>query len=458
MQRSSTVCGQSRTAGSLARQAAAHLSTRVSWELGEGWDLQDGAKQPVNSIRPAAGKHSGLSPLHHDVLQFAARASPTKRQAKSVRDAVAGVDNAARRLGHQASAQLFGSQATGLALPQSDLDIVVLGVGPLAGAGSHLSTEQHDEVCYLLKQLREALFRQKLLVGEARLVPARVPILKSTFVSGLRADITLGQGNGTAAVALLKAQLAAVPALRPLSLVLKAFLHQRGLNDASAGGLASHAAVQMVLAHLQMAGTAGNLLPANHPGSPLGPYAHHQLVLDQADFSGNFSRDFSISRSSDSVMGLGTEPDLGLLLLGLFRCYGYDFKWRSQAVSTLQGGLCKMSGDWGQDVLVVEDPLQPGRNIAASCSRFPEIRKHFRQATMQLRGLAAEESAPLRLSDQSCRLGDIIKPVPLVRPLREAARRQRSPEWENPPWNLGSGSRRHNRGKARKIGKRSLKR
>jgi len=54
----------------------------VSWELGAGWDLQDGAKQPLKTRRPAAGKDDGLSQLHHDIIEFAARAATTKRQAK----------------------------------------------------------------------------------------------------------------------------------------------------------------------------------------------------------------------------------------------------------------------------------------------------------------------------------------------------------------------------------------
>lgn len=41
------------------------------------------------------------------------------------------------------------------------------------------------------------------------------------------------------------------PALRPLALVLKAFLKQRGLNEAATGGLSSYSLCNMVLAHIQ---------------------------------------------------------------------------------------------------------------------------------------------------------------------------------------------------------------
>ena len=53
------------------------------------------------------------------------------------------VDAAARSLWPQARVVLFGSQATGLALPGADLDIVVLGVGPtLTRAGTGFTAAQ----------------------------------------------------------------------------------------------------------------------------------------------------------------------------------------------------------------------------------------------------------------------------------------------------------------------------
>ena len=47
-------------------------------------------------------------------------------------------------------------QATGLALPQSDLDIVVLGVGPHAEAGSYLSSEQVEWIFLRMMPLRSS--------------------------------------------------------------------------------------------------------------------------------------------------------------------------------------------------------------------------------------------------------------------------------------------------------------
>ena len=50
--------------------------------------------------------------------------------------------------------------------------------------------------------------------------------------SGLAADISLGAANGVRAVVYVQRQLAAMPQLRPLVLVVKAFLRQHNLNEA----------------------------------------------------------------------------------------------------------------------------------------------------------------------------------------------------------------------------------
>jgi DNA polymerase sigma len=66
------------------------------------------------------------------------------------------------------------------------------------------------------------------------------------------ADISLGATNGAAAVDFVRRQVLALPPLRPLCLVAKAFLRERGLNEVFTGGLSSYSVINMVLAHLQV--------------------------------------------------------------------------------------------------------------------------------------------------------------------------------------------------------------
>ena len=80
--------------------------------------------------------------------------------------------------------------------------------------------------------------------------PEALPVLHMyctcTAGEGVRVDICLGNPSAVAAAGLLAPVLAAAPALRPLCLVLKAFLHQHELGRQGQGGLASHAAVLLV--------------------------------------------------------------------------------------------------------------------------------------------------------------------------------------------------------------------
>ena len=66
-------------------------------------------------------------------------------------------------------------------------------------------------------------------------------------------DISLNDEGGPRAADMLRQQVQARPALRPLLFVLKALLKKHGLNDVSTGGLGSFALANMVVAYLQEA-------------------------------------------------------------------------------------------------------------------------------------------------------------------------------------------------------------
>lgn len=61
-------------------------------------------------------------------------------------------------------------------------------------------------------------------------------------------DVSAGSVSGPAGTRFMLDQCRALPPLRPLLLVLKAFLKSQGLGDASAGGLSSFCLTQLVRA------------------------------------------------------------------------------------------------------------------------------------------------------------------------------------------------------------------
>ncbi|GFH05714.1 uncharacterized protein HaLaN_00217 [Haematococcus lacustris] len=70
-------------------------------------------------------------------------------------------------------------------------------------------------------------------------------------------DISIATQSGPEAAAYLAKQVAANRALRPLVLVLKAYLKVKELNEVASGGLSSYGLTYMVLAHLMEEGRQG---------------------------------------------------------------------------------------------------------------------------------------------------------------------------------------------------------
>lgn len=76
-------------------------------------------------------------------------------------------------------------------------------------------------------------------------------LVQCTTLENVEVDISLNSGAGVRAALWLKQQCQIWPALKPLALLLKAWLKAAGLADVSRGGLGSFALALMVIAHLQ---------------------------------------------------------------------------------------------------------------------------------------------------------------------------------------------------------------
>jgi hypothetical protein len=166
----------------------------------------------------------------------------------------------------------------------SDLDVVVLGVGAhLARPGTGFERAERERLRGLLTALLGRLAGRGVLAGAPLLIGnARVPIIKCRLAGAgagagagggggggrsrsVAVDISLGVANGAAAVAWVAGAAAAVPALRPLVLVVKALLKQWRLNEVFKGGLSSCAPVscrRLLLVGVQVA--AGSTSGAVH--------------------------------------------------------------------------------------------------------------------------------------------------------------------------------------------------
>ncbi|RUS11123.1 hypothetical protein BC937DRAFT_87961, partial [Endogone sp. FLAS-F59071] len=107
----------------------------------------------------------------------------------------------------------------------------------------------------LLHQLASALHNSGVAQAQSLQIieKAKVPIIKFIeTVTRIHVDVSFNLTTGIASARISKRLLRSAPALRPLTMVMKHFLHQRGLNQVFSGGLGSYSVMCMIMSFLQV--------------------------------------------------------------------------------------------------------------------------------------------------------------------------------------------------------------
>lgn len=132
---------------------------------------------------------------------------------------------------------VFGSFATALYLPTSDIDVVVFG-----------------KWSELPLNTVELLLRNSQIASEIKVLSkATVPIVKMTDAdSGLHVDISFNMYSSLRAADFINRCVVDYPCLRYLVFILKQFLFQRDLNEVWTGGISSYGLVLMCISFLQV--------------------------------------------------------------------------------------------------------------------------------------------------------------------------------------------------------------
>jgi len=141
-----------------------------------------------------------------------------------------------------AKLEIYGSHATNLALPSSDLDIVInIPSGPFEG----------DPLYFLggLIEKEEWVDKNSIHCIET----TSVPVIKLKTGQNLSLDITFYNSNhsGKKSRELISAYIQKYPQLKPMALFLKELLAQNSLNNPFKGGLGSYCLVIMIISFLQ---------------------------------------------------------------------------------------------------------------------------------------------------------------------------------------------------------------
>ena len=265
--------------------------------------------------------------------------------------------------------EVYGSWATGLQLPASDVDLVVCGVPPELPAA---------EAVAMLAAALEAQPQPRWIRSLKPLPNGRVPLIKAvaplpsdlaalTQPAGeLALDISLDVApahDGVSTTSFTRDVLcASLPTLRPLVLVLKQLLCNAGLTCGYHGGLSSYALVLMATS-----------------------------VLQQPSYLGGASRSVGplLLRFLTSFAQPPGLPDTRLAVL-----FGGG--------AGLQTKLVPRSHD-GQ--LLVQDPLDGNNNVGGSCFAFHRVQHVFRDALAKLEAAVRRD---LAAADEGLEVGRVL--------------------------------------------------
>ncbi|KAG2681845.1 hypothetical protein I3760_11G162900 [Carya illinoinensis] len=241
---------------------------------------------------------SPMVQLHKEIVDFCDFLSPTLEEQAARDTAVECVFDVIKHIWPHSKVEVFGSFKTGLYLPTSDIDVVILDSG--------LGNPQKGLVALSRALSQRGMAKNMQVIGKAR-----VPIVK--FVekkSGVAFDISFDVSNGPKAAEFIKDAVSKWPPLRPLCLILKVFLQQRDLNEVYSGGISSYALLTMVMAMLQslrefQASPEHNLGVLLAPENDIGKNSFNYIQIRSA-----FAMAFSTLTNPKVIMGLGPNRSI----------------------------------------------------------------------------------------------------------------------------------------------------
>lgn len=404
-----------------------------------------------------------IEALHFNILQFARLTRPSAETQLFVEAAIDSIRSCVRTVWPNADVEVFGSFATGLCLQHSDVDLAVVNA-PLLPSLVNMTTSQASS--FLLRELGLLLKSSQCCDSYNVIANASVPVLKcycrpivkisdpSLPVPSIAIDITIGgienssyewkkvlngpnvgklgakQHTGGAAREYVLGKIRELPALAPLVLLMKSFLHHRGLSNVYLGGLGSFSLTLLLAYYLERVPLSGEGFADSVPND----VSASQKAASLSDFSEEFEVPFTMINGDnyyssynsegvnwslgeyyvrkaasviEKVLALwdaGGVAYLGTLLLGFLRTFGFERdlareKIVLKGIDGSPGGIFKR--DNKHIALWIDDPLRPGVNIAAGSFGMCQVQAAFREMLMALVN-GQPLTAPFHCDEKDC--------------------------------------------------------
>lgn len=273
--------------------------------------------------------------LTAEIKDFVAYLSPSEAEIVARNQVVSRVRKLVASIWSDAAVGVFGSYATDMYLPGSDIDMVITSPSGRLVSKSHLY-----QLGNLLRN-DSRTYSNVLIIGKAR-----VPIIK--FVdraSNIHIDISFERANGLTAVERIRGWSQKFPCLRDLVIPIKQFLSHRQLNDVANGGMGGYSVICAIVSFL-------NLHPKLSSGA------------------------------------MDPQRNLGTLLIEFFELYGKNFNYDNVALSMNPSkmgyinkrsvyDLCHAGFKYTPYALVIQDPDDANNNISRGTYKIMNIKRAF---------------------------------------------------------------------------------
>lgn len=326
----------------------------------------------ISSLYPWIKAHDHLTQkeiadwLTLEIKDFVNYISPSKEEIIMRNLVVKSLQKCITECWPDAEAHVFGSYATDLYLPGSDIDMVVI------------SQNGDCEQRHKLYQLSSFLRQHKMAKDIEVISGAKVPIIK--FIepnSNIHIDISFERTNGLVAARRIRKWLASTIGLRELVMVVKQFLRSRKLNNVHVGGLGGYSTIILCYHFLKL-----------HP------------------------------RIATKTMKI--VDNLGSLLIEFFELYGRNFSYDNliiaiDPVTDLPKYLKKrqhpsLATNKNVFTLIIQDPDESTNNITRSSYNLRDIKKAFGGAYQILTDKCYQlNAATYKWRIGQLILGDVIK-------------------------------------------------
>ena len=249
---------------------------------------------------------------------------------------------------------LYGSHATNLCLPWSDLDVVLIQSKKIIENGGNIDMDFQDDNSILLSKLYEYISKEPWVKDCKLISTASVPIIKIMAIekyNNMSIDISIQDGKhfGLKCVELVKKLLDEYKSLKPMTLAIKNILKRANLNDPYKGGISSYGIILMIVFFLQKQKLSGEDISPGENNCNLG-----KLFFD-------FLKYYAIFFESNKII-INTNDGMNDKIFNEYELYSMGHS----------------------SELIIIDPLNKFNNVAKSCLQYHNIKMSFIISLMTL--------------------------------------------------------------------------